>query len=304
MGSDELLRSQHLVETDWLESHLNDPAIRVVDMRGNVRIQALDDGSQKASYEGAREEYEAGHIPGAVYIDWTSDIVDLDDPVPVQVAPPDKFARAMGAAGIGSQTLVVAYDNHPAMQFATRLWWALKHYGHESIRVLNGGWSKWLRERRATRSGMETAPHTTFVPNVRPDMRISAEGVASVIGDSSVRIVDARDAGQYSGKIRRGPRGGHIPGAIHIPRESLVAEDGSFRNPEELRKVVESAGVDQDSKVIAYCNGGVAATSVIFSLSMLGYLKLANYDGSWNEWSHRLELLVETDKESGTTRSG
>ena len=118
-------RSRFLVETSWLAEHLHEQHMRIVDMRGYVRT-VESDGVQEASYVGAREEYEKAHIPGAVYIDWTSDIVDPDDPVEAQVAPAERFAEVMGRLGIGDQELVVAYDAHPASQFATRLWWALK----------------------------------------------------------------------------------------------------------------------------------------------------------------------------------
>src|SRR4051794_8120173 len=116
------LRATHLVEPEWLQQHLGDPGIRIVDMRGYVRTNTSPDGVQTADYMGAREEYETSHIPGAVYLDWTRDIVDLDDPIPAQVAGPEKIARVLGGAGIGDDTLVVAYDNPPASQFATRLW--------------------------------------------------------------------------------------------------------------------------------------------------------------------------------------
>src|SRR5262245_36904687 len=104
------LRAAHLVETGWLAAHLGDPDVRIVDMRGYVQTQTAPDGSQTAEYMGAREEYAQAHLPGAVYLDWTRDIVDMDDPVPAQVAPPEKIAQLLGAAGIGDETLVVAYD--------------------------------------------------------------------------------------------------------------------------------------------------------------------------------------------------
>ncbi len=113
-----------LVSTKWLAEHLNDPDVRVVDMRGSVVTRQVAPGVEQADYRGARDEYLAAHIPGAVYVDWTADIIDPDDPVPVQIAPPDRFAEAMAARGIGDDTVVVAVD-HGGGQFATRLWWAL-----------------------------------------------------------------------------------------------------------------------------------------------------------------------------------
>src|ERR1700686_3724280 len=129
-------RSHFLIETSALAARLDDPALRIVDMRGYVRTSERD-GVQHAEYVGAREVYEKSHIPGAVYIDWTRDIVDLTDPIAVQVAPPQHFAEAMGRLGIGDEHLVVAYDTHPASQFATRLWWVLNYYGHGRVVILN-----------------------------------------------------------------------------------------------------------------------------------------------------------------------
>lgn len=213
-------RSHFLVETAWLAEHLNDPDLRIVDMRGYVRTVDLGNGQQQASYVGAPEEYAQGHIPGAVYIDWSKDIVDPNDPVEAQVAPPDFFAEAMSRAGIGDQHLVVAYDSHPASQFATRLWWALRYYGHNQVVVLNGGLPKWQRENRPLDTATPAYPPATFTPRVQPQLRATAEDVLALLHKPGVTLIDARDSGQYSGKVARGhSRPGHIPGALNIPRE-------------------------------------------------------------------------------------
>ncbi len=287
-------RDQFLVETPWLAEHLHDPRVRVVDMRGYVRT-VEHDGRQEATYIGARDEYEQGHIPGAVYIDWSSDIVDPDETVKAQLAPPDRFARLMEHLGIGDQHLVVAYDAHPASQFATRLWWALNYYGHDQVVVLNGGLLKWQRENRPMVDTIPAYPPATFTPVVQPQLRATAQDVLAMLGQQSIKLVDARDTGQYTGKIVRDDgRPGHIPGAINIPREEVInPADGTFRSNEELSQVFTSAGVKPQEQVVAYCNGGVAATTVLFSLALLGYPRLTNYDGSWNEWGSRQDLPVE-----------
>ncbi len=287
-------RGRFLVETSWLAAHLHEQHLRVVDMRGYVRT-VESDGVQEASYVGAREEYEKAHIPGAVYIDWTSDIVDPDDPVEAQVAPAERFAEVMGHLGIGDQQLVVAYDAHPASQFATRLWWALKYYGHEQVVVLNGGFPKWQRESLPLTDAIPMYPPATFTPVVRPELRATAEDVLALLGREDVALVDARDKGQYTGAIVRRPgRPGHIPGALNIPREELIdAATGTFRGNEELAQVFSTAHISPQQQVVAYCNGGVAATTVLFSLAMLGYPSLTNYDGSWNEWGKRQDLPTE-----------
>jgi thiosulfate/3-mercaptopyruvate sulfurtransferase len=287
-------RNRFLVETDWLAEHINDPLIRIVDMRGYVR-NVVRNGVPDASYEGARDEYEQEHIPGAIYIDWTSDIVDHDDDVEAQIAPPARFSEVMGRLGIGDKHLVIAYDAHPASQFATRLWWALKYYGHNQVVVLNGGLPKWKREHRPLVNTIPAFPLAVFTPVAQPQLRATAEDILASIGQQGVTLIDARDRGQYIGEAVRGlGRAGHIPGAISLPREELIdSATGTFRSNEELRQVFASAGVKPDNHVVAYCNGGVAATTVLFSLAMLGYPQLTNYDGSWNEWGKRKDLPIE-----------
>ncbi|GHO55731.1 sulfurtransferase [Ktedonobacter robiniae] len=295
----ETQRHNFLVETDWLAEHLHDPHLRIVDMRGYVRNIEREgpDGTkvQDAHYVGARDEYEQEHIPGAVYIDWSSDIVDPDDAVEAQVAPAERFAQALGRLGIGDQHLVVAYDAHPASQFATRLWWALNYYGHTQVVVLNGGLPKWKREHRPLTSMVHTYEPTSFTPVTQPQLRATAQELLAMLGQQGMTLVDARDTGQYSGQVRRGEgRAGHIPGALSLPREELIdPQTGTFRSSEELQQIFTSAGVVPEQHVVAYCNGGVAATTVLFSLAMLGYPRLTNYDGSWNEWGSRSDLPTE-----------
>ncbi len=287
-------RSRFLVETSWLQEHLGDAHLRVVDMRGYVRTTERD-GVQQAEYMGARDEYEQGHIPGAVYIDWTRDIVDPHDAVEAQVAAPEHFAEVMSRLGIGDQHLVVAYDAHPASQFATRLWWALRYYGHNDVVVLNGGLPKWKREGRPVTEDVPAYAAATFTPSVQKELRATAEEVLSLLGKPGVALIDARDSGQYTGRLRRGHgRAGHIPGAINVPREEIVdPASGVFRSNEALALVFSQAQISPSERVVAYCNGGVAATTILFSLAMLGYPQLTNYDGSWNEWGSRHDLPAE-----------
>ena len=287
-------RSNFLIETSELAGRLDDATLRIVDMRGYVRTSERG-GVQHAEYVGAREEYEQSHIPGAVYIDWTRDIVDLTDPVEAQIAPPRRFAEAMERLGIGDQHLVVAYDTHPASQFATRLWWALNYYGHERVVILNGGLRKWQRENLPVTAVIPDYPPATFTPRVQPQLRATADDVLSLLHKPGVALIDARDKGQYTGAIaREHGRAGRIPGALNIPREELIdATAGTFRSNEELSQVFSQAHLSPSEHIVAYCNGGVAATTVLFSLAMLGYPSLSNYDGSWNEWGTRQDLPVE-----------
>lgn len=281
-----------LVSTAWLAEQLGHPRLRVVDVRGLV----LPPTEPRPHYFARHADYAAGHIPGAVYIDWTTDIVDLDDPVLVQVATPEKIARVLGKLGIGDDTVVVAYDDWFSM-FAGRLLWVLRYYGFEHARILNGGLLKWLGEGRPLTTAIPAYPAASFTPRPRPELRKTADQVLAALGSETL-LIDARSELEYRGEESRAARGGHIPGAVNVFYQSLLSPaDHTYATPEELRARFAAAGIELDRlderEVVAYCNGGVSATPAALALELATGKRVAVYDGSWNEWGNDASKPLE-----------
>ena len=282
-----------LVSGDWLAANLGAEDLRVVDVRGKVLPPGND-----PRYIPKRQDYDAGHLPGAVFVDWTRDIVDPEDPVPIQVARPEAFAAKMTELGVGDGTLVVAYDDYNHA-FAGRLAWALRFYGHEDVRILDGGWSRWVGEGRPTTrepSPTGKAPRP-FTARERLGLRRTADQVQHALGDPGVLLIDARAPAQYEGTVTVAARGGHIPGARNVHYAQLVdATSGNFLPREELARVFLQAGVDPQlpREIVVYCNGGVTCTVPLAALHMLGREDAAVYDGSWNEWGNDPGRPIET----------
>lgn len=276
------------VTTEWLADHLDDPNIRVVDIRGHV----IPASEPHPHYFAHRQEYLESHIPGAVFVDWVHDITDPNSPNASQIAPPDDYAALMSKLGISDDTLVVAYDDANGM-FAARLWWTLRVYGHENVRVLDGGWKTWIAEDRPTTADIPDLPAGSFT--VRPNMRIrrTVDDVAGALYGDTI-LLDVRSTGEFAGKSSRARRGGHIPGAVNVPRSTVVNVDGTLPDAVTLKEKFASAGIDDpDAEVVVYCNGGVSASYGMMALLNAGFTNVAVYDGSWKEWGNDESRPIE-----------
>lgn len=271
-----------IVSTEWLAAHRSDPKLRIIDIRGHV----LPASEPPPHYFNHRADYEQAHIPGAAFVDWVHEITDPADPRHAKIAPPERFAEAMRRAGISADSLVIPYDDANGM-FAARLWWALNYYGHESVAVLDGGWTKWIAEGRAVETSLPTIPSGDFSARPQPDWFRDAAAVQAALG-TATKLVDMRGAAEFKGESSRAVRMGHIPGAVNQPRADLVGPDGALLPPEQLRAKFEALGVTDDApEVIFYCNAGVSASFGLLALRAAGITaQAAMYDGSWKDWGN------------------
>lgn len=270
-----------LVTTAWLADHLDDPHLRIVDIRGHV-LPATD---PPPHYFNHRADYDRAHIPGAVFVDWVQEITDPDSPLHARIAPPERYAAVMSRISVDAETLVVAYDDADGM-FAARLWWSLNYYGHERAAVLDGGWTKWTAEGRPVTAAIPAIRPAVFVPRLNPSLYRDADQVAAALA-AGAPVVDVRSPDEYHGLASRARRAGHIPGAVNLPRRSLIAPDGTMPPPETLRELFAQAGVTGDAQeVIFYCNAGVSASYGLLALRVAGFTAGAVYDGSWKDWGN------------------
>lgn len=287
---DEYSNPEALASVEWLASHLDDSAVRIVDARYYVRP------SKKGSLTAVsgRDEFEKDHIPGAVFIDIMADLSDPD--VPLHILTPERFEDLMGRLGIDREKTVVVYDDQGGA-WAARLWWALRYYGHEDVRLLNGGYALWQTEGRPVDSSPILPRTASFHVQTRPELRATKEDVLQAVKDKDTVIVDALPQPFYKGDMRLYPshRAGHIPGAINVPAPSnLDPESQEVLSPPQLAALWREAGLPSNKRVITYCGGGVYASLALFALHLLGHEDAAIYDASWMEWGADPSLPIET----------
>jgi thiosulfate/3-mercaptopyruvate sulfurtransferase len=271
-----------LVDTQWVENHLNDSSIRIVEVDENPAL------------------YAEAHIPGAIGFDWKK---DLQDQVKRDFLGPAEFGELFGSRGISSEHTIVLYGDRNNW-FAAYTYWYLKYYGHNDVKLMNGPREKWISEGR---------PTTTDVPSYELQTFTAQEGDQSirayqheVMGalDSGTRLVDVRSPQEYSGELiamagyeqEGAQRAGHIPGAASVPWAQAVQEDGTFKTADELRQLYTDKGVVDGQPIIAYCRIGERSAHTWFVLhELLGEEDVKNYDGSWTEWGNMVGVPIEKD---------
>jgi thiosulfate/3-mercaptopyruvate sulfurtransferase len=266
-----------LVETDELARLVGTPDVRVVDLRRDA------DKGEAA--------YRTAHLPGAVYLAAR----ELDNAqanaegFPIR---PAAAAALFGRLGIDHRTTVIGYDD-AGSQLAARLFFVLEYYGHTGVRVLNGGLAKWRREGRPLTAELPRIEPKRFEPRARREVLATAEEVKAGLGKREVCLIDARSPEEYAGADVRGQRGGHIPGAENVDWRTTLNPDGTFKSADELRAVFEAAGGRPDRQIITYCQSGSRSAHDYLALRLLGYAKIKNYDGSWNEWGSDSRLPIQ-----------
>lgn len=277
-----------IVSTEWLEAHLSAPDVRVVDASYYLPIQNRD----------AREEYEAEHIPGAVFFD-IDEIADSNDPLPHMLPPPEKFASKVRKLGLGNGNKVVIYDGTGFASAAARVWWMFRCFGHRDVAVLDGGFPKWLREGRAVEDLPPMPRDRHFIPHVNNTLVRGFDQVKANLASGKELVVDARAPGRFAGtdpELWPVKHCGRIPGSINVPFADLIDDRTRQMLPaEQLKARFDKAGITPHKPVIATCGSGVTACVVALALHLVGHDEVSVYDGSWAEWGNRDDAPFEKD---------
>ena len=274
-----------LVSTEWLAQELGASDLRIVDASWHL----------PAANRNPRAEFEAAHIPGAVFFD-IDEIADTSSPLPHMLPSPEKFASRVQALGLGDGTRIVVYDNSD-LRSSARVWWMLRVFGSHKVAVLEGGFQKWQAEGRPVENGKPIVRHRHYTPWMDPSAVRTLEQMRANLTTRAEQVLDARSASRFAGaepEPRPGLRAGHIPGARNLPYTQLLSEDGTFKRGEALRAAFEQTGIDLSRPVVTTCGSGITAAVLAFGLHLLGHDKVALYDGSWTEWGSQPDAPVVT----------
>lgn len=279
-----------LVSTPWLAEHLKDPDLRLFDL--TVHLRPSPSGPYRI--ESGRADYEAGHIPGAAFLDLPGELSDTASSLPFTMPPVDRLATALGAAGIGPETRVVAYTTTSPM-WATRLWWMLRSCGFDNAAVLDGGRAKWRAEGRAIETGERRYPPTGLTLTARAGGWADKSAVLAAIDDGGVCTINALSPAAHTGEASMNyGRKGHIAGSRNVPYATLLNADGTWRSDDDLRAQFDQVGALERPRAICYCGGGISATMAALALTRLGHPDVAVYDGSLSEWCRDPAAPMET----------
>ncbi|MBZ7670350.1 3-mercaptopyruvate sulfurtransferase [Klebsiella grimontii] len=278
------MSTSFFVAADWLAEHIDDPEIQIIDARMAPPGQEQRD---------LNAEYQAGHIPGAVFFDIEA-LSDHTSPLPHMMPRAEAFAVAMRELGVSSDKHLVVYDEGNLFS-APRAWWMLRTFGVEKVSIVAGGLEGWRRDELPLEQGLPELPEGDFDARLDPLAIKRLTDVLLVSHEGSAQIVDARPAGRFNGQVaepRPGLRSGHIPGALNVPWSELVI-NGELKTTDELNEIFARQGIDFERPIIASCGSGVTAAVVLLALTTLGVNGVSLYDGSWSEWGARTDLPIE-----------
>ena len=293
MSPIKLRNSAALVSTAWLQDHLDDPNLRIFDC--TTRLVADKRGQRPYVAEPCLHEYEAGHIPGAGYLDLQKDFSRDDSPYGMTLADPAHVAAAFARNGISNDSKVVLYCRR-GVSWSARFWWMLRWLGIDNASILDGGHEKWEADGRALSLSACTYPAGKLQISPRPGLFVEKEQVLSAINQPGVCIINALGADLHSGKVTAFSRPGRIPGSINVPQKSLLdPTTGQFRTPDEIKQYFLEVGANKQQAFITFCGSGIFATVDAFWLHQLGYDNVAVYENSMSEWGADATLPMESD---------